>query len=85
MVQNIPPINPSTVFLGDNDERGVLPNILPKIYALISLHITKLAGRINLQNINLLLKFFMYIYQTNPLKIFAVIRLELIPKMNKII
>lgn len=37
-----PPIKPSHVFLGDKAIKGVLPKSLPKIYANVSLIVTKL-------------------------------------------
>ncbi len=72
-----PPMNPSTVFLGESDDKGVFPNILPNKYALISLQITKLAGNINLK-LN-------KSYQTRPLNMLDTIKEEDTPKINRII
>lgn len=47
MVMIQPPTNPSTVFLGDNLIRGVLPQKKPKMYAQISLAMTSETGRKN--------------------------------------
>ena len=64
---NIPPTNPSTVFFGDNADSCVFPNNLPKIYALISLQITRPQGRIN---------------QTNPLNMLHIIKDDCTPKIR---
>jgi hypothetical protein len=45
MVQIHPPMKPSTVFLGDNRIRGVLPHSMPQIYANISFVMTRHTGR----------------------------------------
>jgi hypothetical protein len=46
-VQRKAPMNPSTVFLGDNLINGVRPNIFPQTYAMTSLQMTKDAGTKN--------------------------------------
>ena len=43
-----PPINPSQVFFGDSKISLVLPNSIPQMYAIMSLHITKATGNRNL-------------------------------------
>lgn len=48
MVMAHPPMNPSTVFLGESLIRGVLPMKNPKIYAQMSFAITKDTGKKNL-------------------------------------
>lgn len=40
-------MNPSTVFLGDRCIRGVFPNEIPNIYAIISFVITSKLGKMN--------------------------------------
>jgi hypothetical protein len=47
MVRIQAPTNPSTVFLGDNLMSCVRPNVIPQMYAKISLQITKETGRKN--------------------------------------
>lgn len=49
MVMTHPPMNPSTVFLGDSLIRGVLPMKNPKMYAQMSFAITKETGKKNLK------------------------------------
>jgi len=46
-VQIHPPMNPSTVFFGDNRIRGVLPHIIPQMYAKMSFVMTRQTGRKN--------------------------------------
>ena len=46
-VEKQPPMNPSQVFFGDNSINGVFPNDTPKIYAMISLVMTREHGKIN--------------------------------------
>jgi hypothetical protein len=47
MVQIQPPMNPSTVFLGERRIRGVRPHIMPQMYANISFVMTRHTGRKN--------------------------------------
>ena len=61
-------MKPSHVFLGERGVSLCFPNILPHIYALISLTITKLTGIRN---------------HTSPLKIFEIISEEETPKRSR--
>lgn len=61
-VEKQPPMNPSHVFFGDNSINGVLPNETPKIYAIISLVITKEHGKINQTMPNLFKIFYLQKY-----------------------
>jgi hypothetical protein len=45
--ENTPPMNPSTVFLGDNLIRGVFPKNTPKKYAPTSFSTTDTMGNTN--------------------------------------
>jgi len=73
------PMNPSQVFLGDKSDKVFLPNNLPHMYAVISLQITREAGKINLNNIIKII-----IYHTNPLKILLINRADWTPNINSI-
>jgi len=47
MVQIHPPMNPSTVFFGDSRMSGVLPHIIPQMYAKMSFVMTRHTGKKN--------------------------------------
>lgn len=47
IVQIHPPMNPSTVFLGDRRMSGVRPQIIPQTYAKMSFVMTRHTGRKN--------------------------------------
>ena len=46
-VDIVPPMNPSTVFLGDKSISLVFPNEIPNMYAIISLVMTSRDGKMN--------------------------------------